>query len=90
MRFCAVRAAAIEAVGCARPQPLMTAGSSAAGPASAPPPGLRWTIVGLLSASIAINLIDRQVLSVLAPVLRDAMQLSATDTPTSPPRFSWA
>jgi ACS family hexuronate transporter-like MFS transporter len=38
----------------------------------------RWTIVGLLSASIAINLIDRQVLSVLAPVLRDRMQLSAT------------
>jgi ACS family hexuronate transporter-like MFS transporter len=39
---------------------------------------VRWTIVGLLSASIAINLIDRQVLSVLAPVLRDEMQLSAT------------
>jgi ACS family hexuronate transporter-like MFS transporter len=57
----------------------MTAGSSAAGPAAAAPPGLRWTIVGLLSASIAINLIDRQVLSVLAPVLRDAMQLSATE-----------
>ena len=27
----------------------------------------RWTIVGLLSASITINLLDRQVLSVLAP-----------------------
>jgi ACS family hexuronate transporter-like MFS transporter len=30
----------------------------------------RWTIVGLLSASIAINLLDRQVLSVLASELR--------------------
>ena len=44
-----------------------------------PPPNLqppvltdtqRWTIVGLLAASITINLLDRQVLSVLAPVLR--------------------
>ena len=39
---------------------------------------LRWTIVALLSSSIAINLIDRQVLSVLAPVLREEMRLSAT------------
>jgi MFS transporter, ACS family, hexuronate transporter len=39
---------------------------------------IRWTIVGLLSSSIAINLIDRQVLSVLAPVLRETFQLSAT------------
>ena len=31
----------------------------------------RWTIVGLLSASITINLLDRQTLSVLAPFLRD-------------------
>jgi len=31
---------------------------------------LRWTIVALVSSSIAINLIDRQVLTVLAPVLR--------------------
>jgi ACS family hexuronate transporter-like MFS transporter len=30
----------------------------------------RWTIVALLSASITINLLDRQVLSVLAPLLR--------------------
>lgn len=29
----------------------------------------RWTIVGLLSASIMINLLDRQSLSVLAPIL---------------------
>jgi MFS transporter, ACS family, hexuronate transporter len=45
---------------------------------SAITPRLRWTIVALLSSSIAINLIDRQVLSVLAPVLREEMRLSAT------------
>ena len=39
---------------------------------------IRWTIVALLSSSIAINLIDRQVLSVLAPILRETLQLSAT------------
>jgi hypothetical protein len=31
----------------------------------------RWTIVALLSASITINLLDRQTLSVLAPLLRE-------------------
>ena len=36
----------------------------------------RWTIVGLLSASITINLLDRQVLSVLAQELRTAFQWS--------------
>jgi ACS family hexuronate transporter-like MFS transporter len=40
---------------------------------------VRWTIVGLLSASIAINLIDRQVLSVVAPLISDTLQLSATE-----------
>jgi MFS transporter, ACS family, hexuronate transporter len=34
-------------------------------------PSTRWTIVGLLSASIMINLLDRQTLAVLAPFLRD-------------------
>jgi MFS transporter, ACS family, hexuronate transporter len=38
----------------------------------------RWWIVGLLCASIAINLVDRQVLSVVAPVLRDEFSLSNT------------
>ncbi|HEY2435284.1 MAG TPA: MFS transporter [Vicinamibacterales bacterium] len=33
--------------------------------------GQRWTIVGLLAASITINLLDRQTLSVLAPLLRE-------------------
>ena len=47
-------------------------------PHSTLPSRLRWTIVGLLSSSIAINLIDRQVLSVLAPVLREELHLSAT------------
>src|ERR1700754_2484458 len=36
----------------------------------------RWTIVGLLSASITINLLDRQVLSVLANELRSAFKWS--------------
>jgi ACS family hexuronate transporter-like MFS transporter len=57
----------------------MTAGNASAGADAGVSSGLRWTIVGLLSASIAINLIDRQVLSVLAPVLRETMQLSATE-----------
>ena len=35
-------------------------------------PRTRWTIVALLSASITINLLDRQVLSVLASELRTA------------------
>lgn len=34
----------------------------------------RWTIVGLLAASITINLLDRQVLSVLASELRSQFQ----------------
>lgn len=37
----------------------------------------RWTIVGLLSASITINLLDRQTLSVMAPLLREQWQWSA-------------
>lgn len=38
----------------------------------------RWTIVGLLFASIAINLVDRQVFSVLAPLLIETFDWSAT------------
>ncbi len=38
----------------------------------------RWTIVALLSASITINLLDRQVLSVLASELRTAFQWTNT------------
>jgi len=41
-------------------------------------PRTRWTIVGLLSASIAINLLDRQVINVLAPVLREMYTWTAT------------
>jgi MFS transporter, ACS family, aldohexuronate transporter len=37
---------------------------------------VRWTIVGLLSASITINLLDRQILSVLAAELRNAFHWS--------------
>ena len=38
----------------------------------------RWTILALLFGSITINLLDRQVLSVMAPLIRDEMKLSAT------------
>jgi ACS family hexuronate transporter-like MFS transporter len=37
---------------------------------------VRWTIVALLSASITINLLDRQILSVLAAELRNAFHWS--------------
>jgi ACS family hexuronate transporter-like MFS transporter len=41
-------------------------------------PRQRWTIVALLSASIAVNLLDRQVINVLAPLLRESMHWTAT------------
>jgi MFS transporter, ACS family, aldohexuronate transporter len=51
------------------------ADTRAPGPSPQPPAllteGQRWTIVGLLAASITINLLDRQTLSVMAPLLRD-------------------
>ncbi len=46
--------------------------------AAAPNPAYRWWIACLLSVSIAVNLIDRQVLSVVAPVLREELRLSNT------------
>jgi MFS transporter, ACS family, aldohexuronate transporter len=46
------------------------------------PAKTRWTIVGLLSASITINLLDRQTLSVLAPFLRDP-------TAAGSPHWDW-
>lgn len=39
---------------------------------------LRWTILGLLSLSITLNLMDRQILSVVAPVLRQQLHLTNT------------
>ncbi|MEO8483866.1 MAG: MFS transporter [Acidobacteriota bacterium] len=45
-------------------------------------PKTRWTIVGLLSASITINLLDRQTLAVLAPFLRDP-------TAAGSPHWQW-
>lgn len=38
----------------------------------------RWTYLGLLFLSLAVNLLDRQVLAVLAPVIRDELHLSNT------------
>lgn len=40
---------------------------------------LRWWIAGLLFLATVINYIDRQTLSVLAPVLRDEFGMSNTD-----------
>lgn len=41
-------------------------------------PNFRWTVVALLFAATAISYVDRQVLTVLAPTLRDQLQLSNT------------
>lgn len=38
--------------------------------------GRSWAVLALLSASMAINLFDRQILSVLAPVIRDSQHFS--------------
>jgi ACS family hexuronate transporter-like MFS transporter len=39
----------------------------------------RWGILALLFLSITINLLDRQVLSVMAPLIRDDLKLSAAE-----------
>ena len=39
----------------------------------------RWSLLFLLFLSIMINLIDRQVLSVMAPVIRDELGLTNAD-----------
>ncbi|MBL8179491.1 MAG: MFS transporter [Bryobacterales bacterium] len=44
----------------------------------ATPDRKRWGILALLFCSIAINLLDRQVLAVLAPTIRDELKLSNT------------
>ena len=38
----------------------------------------RWTVLALLFASITVNLIDRQTLSILAPLIREELHLSNT------------
>ena len=40
---------------------------------------LRWLIVGWLTLSTILNLIDRQTLSILAPLLRETFGLSQKD-----------
>lgn len=42
-------------------------------------PNFRWVIVLLLFAATAISYVDRQVLTVLAPTLRDQLQISNTE-----------
>ncbi len=49
------------------------------GPARRPWPNLRWWIGGLLFASTVINYIDRQTLSLLAPMLKRDYQWSNQD-----------
>ena len=44
----------------------------------AKPHGLRWWILLLLFLALTINILDRQVLSLVAPVLRDEFHLSNT------------
>lgn len=39
---------------------------------------LHWIVLALLSSSIALNLLDRQILSLLAPILREQLSLSNT------------
>jgi ACS family hexuronate transporter-like MFS transporter len=49
-------------------------------PASAPrPSGLRWSIVWLLFFASAISYVDRQALSINAPIIRDEFGLSNTE-----------
>ncbi len=47
-------------------------------PGEAVYPAARWGVLALLFFSLAVNLLDRQVLSVLAPVIRDELKLSNT------------
>jgi len=43
------------------------------------PPGLRWSVVWLLFLASVISYVDRQALSINAPVIRDEFGLSNTD-----------
>ena len=40
---------------------------------------MRWVLLGLISLAFAINFVDRQTLSTIAPLLRDELHLSNTD-----------
>jgi MFS transporter, ACS family, hexuronate transporter len=51
---------------------------------------LRWAIVGLLFAATLINYIDRQTVSVLAPVLKEELALSNLDYATIGTAFLFA
>ena len=49
---------------------------------TAKPAALRWWILLLLFLSMTVNFLDRQVLSLVAPVLRDQLRLSNTQCGT--------
>jgi len=53
--------------------------ASAAGPLPPLWQQVRWQILGLLFFATVINFVDRQVLSIVAPVLRETFRLSNTD-----------
>lgn len=54
-----------------QPNPVKSAGTKI--------PNLRWWIIGLLLLATTINYIDRQTLSVAAPIITREFNLSATD-----------
>jgi ACS family hexuronate transporter-like MFS transporter len=60
---------------------LSPASAAAASPPTAEDeaPRQRWVVLFLLFLSIAVNLLDRQVLSVLAPTIRQELGLSNTE-----------
>ncbi|MBI1358483.1 MAG: MFS transporter [Acidobacteria bacterium] len=52
--------------------------AQSAAPAAQPASDKRWWALALLFLSIAVNLLDRQVLSLMAPLIRDELALSNT------------
>jgi MFS transporter, ACS family, hexuronate transporter len=59
--------------------PATTASDQRAAPNAATDHRIRWWILLLLFFAMEINILDRQVLSLVAPVLRDEFHLSNTD-----------
>lgn len=59
--------------------PEFTAQAERSHEESGPLPSLRWWVLVLLLAAITINILDRQVLSLVAPVLRDQFGFSNTE-----------
>ena len=58
---------------------MTDAGTDSIGRAAARVGRYRWVIVGLLFAATVINYIDRQMLGVLKPVLKDDLSWTEID-----------